>query len=143
MKLLSEQEETQILATITNAETKTSGEIKLHIESICKGDAIERSIEVFSLLKMNETELRNGVLFYVATESKKFAIIGDKGINEKVPTDFWESTKELMKSHFVKQEFAEGIVKGINLAGEQLHVFFPYNSSDDKNELSDEISFGK
>jgi len=143
MKLLSEQEETQILATITNAETKTSGEIKLHIESICKGDAIERSIEVFSLLKMNETELRNGVLFYVATESKKFAIIGDKGINEKVPSDFWESTKELMKSHFVKQEFAEGIVKGINLAGEQLHVFFPYNSSDDKNELSDEISFGK
>jgi uncharacterized membrane protein len=142
MKLLTEQEEKQILESIKNAETKTSGEIKLHIEKFCKGDVLEKAIAVFEKLKMHETDLRNGVLFYVATESKKFAIIGDKGINEKVPENFWENTKELMKSYFIKQEFANGIIQGIKLAGEQLHVFFPYNSANDINELSNDISFG-
>lgn len=142
MKLLSEIEETQILESIKDAETQTSGEIKLHIESNCKGDSVERAVEVFVKLKMHETDLRNGVLFYVATESKKFAIIGDKGINEKVSENFWENTKEKMKGYFIKQEFAKGIIEGIKMAGEQLHVFFPYDSATDKNELSDDISFG-
>jgi uncharacterized membrane protein len=143
MKILTEQEETQILEAIRNAEEKTSGEIKLHIESECKSDAIERAIEVFGILKMNETEQRNGILFYVATDSKKFAIIGDEGINEKVPSNFWESTKELMRSYFIQHKFADGITKGIEMAGEQLQTFFPFNRTNDKNELSDDISFGK
>lgn len=142
MKLLSEIEETQILESIKNAETQTSGEIKLHIETVCKGDVLEKAIAIFEKLKMHETDLRNGVLFYVATESKKFAIIGDKGINEKVPENFWENTKELMKSYFIKQEFANGIIQGIKMAGEQLHSFYPYDVAADKNELSDDISFG-
>jgi uncharacterized membrane protein len=143
MKILTEQEESQILEAIRNAEEKTSGEIKLHIESECKSDAIERAIEVFGILKMNETEQRNGILFYVATDSKKFAIIGDEGINEKVPPNFWESTKELMRSYFIQHKFADGITKGIEMAGEQLQKFFPFNRAIDKNELSDDISFGK
>lgn len=143
MKLLNEQEEGKIIETIKEAETKTSGEIKLHIELTCDTDAVSRAIEVFGILKMNDTELRNGVLFYVATDSKKFAIVGDKGINEKVPAGFWETTKEMMKSHFQNQEFAQGIIEGIKMAGEQLQHFFPYKTSTDKNELGDEISFGK
>jgi uncharacterized membrane protein len=96
---------------------------------------------VFEKLKMHETDLRNGVLFYVATESKKFAIIGDKGINEKVAADFWDCTKDIMLSHFKNGNFKQGLIDGVLRAGEQLKKHFPYQS-DDINELSNEISKG-
>ena len=91
---------------------------------------------------MNKTHLRNGVLFYLAVSDQKFAILGDKGINEKVPADFWNNIKETMLSHFKQKQFTEGLSKGIELAGEKLKTHFPLQS-DDKNELSDEMSFGK
>lgn len=143
MKLLTPNEEQEIIEAIKNSEKLTSGEIKLHIENKCNEDPIERAIKVFDSLKMSKTKERNGVLFYVAVESKKFAIIGDKGINEKVGEDFWEKTKELMQKHFLNRDFAKGIIEGVKMAGEQLMSHFPYDGKNDTNELSDEISFGK
>ncbi len=86
--------------------------------------------------------MRNGVLFYLAIEDRKFAILGDAGINARVPSDFWDATKELMVEKFKLGLMAEGLIAGILMAGEQLKSHFPYQQ-DDVNELSDEISFGK
>ncbi len=139
---LSASEQEQILEAIRQAELATSGEIRVHIEGkSLEPDVIERAKEVFAELGMNRTELKNGVLFYLAYEDRKFAVIGDKGINERVPDDFWNSTRDLMRSHFSKQEFALGLSKGIEKAGQQLKTYFP-RQDDDINELSDDISFG-
>jgi uncharacterized membrane protein len=141
-QILSASDKQKISQAIKTAELNTSGEIRVHIESKCKINELDRAAHVFSILKMHQTELRNGVLIYLAFKDRKFAIIGDAGINAVVPDDFWESTKELMKSYFLKGEFAQGIIVGIDSVGEKLKQFFPYQT-DDKNELSDEISFGK
>jgi uncharacterized membrane protein len=91
---------------------------------------------------MDATEERNGVLFYLAMKSHKFAILGDAGINSKVPKDFWEAIKGQMQNHFVTGDFSKGLTVGINMAGEALRTYFPY-VKDDKNELSNDIVFGK
>ena len=135
------KEEQQVIEAIKSAEKDTSGEIRVHIEKSTDKDPLERAKEVFYELKMNETQAQNGVLFYVATESHHFAIIGDKGINDLVPGNFWDTEKELVLSHFSKREFAKGLELGIIEAGKKLKEFFPYQS-DDTNELSDEISKG-
>jgi len=134
-------EERQVVNAIKTAETNTSGEIRVHIEKSTDKDALERATEVFYDLKMDATELQNGVLFYVATESHHFAVLGDKGINDVVPDNFWDTEKELALSHFKKREFAKGLELAILEAGKKLQEFFPYQS-DDVNELSDEISKG-
>ena len=134
-------EEQQVVNAIKTAETNTSGEIRVHIEKTTNKDALERATEVFYELKMNETQLQNGVLFYVATESHHFAVLGDKGINDLVPDNFWDTEKELALSHFKKRKFAKGLELAILEAGKKLQEFFPYQS-DDTNELSDEISKG-
>jgi len=134
-------EEQQVVNAIKSAELNTSGEIRVHIEKTTDKDALERATEVFYELKMNETQLQNGVLFYVATESHHFAVLGDKGINDLVPDNFWHTEKELALSHFKKGKFAKGLELAILEAGEKLKEFFPYQS-DDVNELSDEISKG-
>jgi uncharacterized membrane protein len=141
-KLFSSEEKAQITAAIQSAETRTSGEIQVHIENHCKGDVLDRAAEVFETLKMYQTKDRNGVLFYLAILDHKFAIIGDKGINSVVPADFWESTKEVMASYFRQGKFTQGLIEGIHLAGDQLGGHFPYDQSGDTNELSDEVSFG-
>ena len=134
-KFLNPEEESQILEAIRIAETNTSGEIRVHLETECKTEVLER-------LNMHKTKLRNGVLFYIATDSHHFAILGDKGIDKKVPKDFWDKTKETVLSRFKNKEITKGLEEGILEAGEQLKKFFPYQS-DDKNELSDEISIGE
>ncbi len=141
-KLFSSEEKAQITAAIQSAETRTSGEIQVHIENHCRGQVLDRAAAVFETLKMYQTKDRNGVLVYLAVLDHKFAILGDKGINAVVPTDFWESTKELMLSHFRQGKFTQGLIEGIHLAGEQLAAHFPYDQTGDKNELSDEVSFG-
>lgn len=141
-KLFSPEEKVQITAAIQSAETRTSGEIQVHIENHCKGDVLDRAAAVFETLKMYQTKDRNGVLFYLAVLDHKFAILGDKGINSAVPTDFWTNTKDLMASHFRQEKFAQGLIEGIQLAGDQLGTHFPYDQIGDKNELSDDISFG-
>lgn len=141
-KLFSPEEKAQIVAAIQSAETRTSGEIQVHIENHCKGQVLDRAAEIFEMLKMYQTKDRNGVLIYLAVLDHKFAILGDAGINAVVPVDFWESTKELMASHFRQGKFTQGLIEGIQLAGNQLGTHFPFNRSSDKNELSDEVSFG-
>ncbi|GLU54114.1 TPM domain-containing protein [Dyadobacter frigoris] len=138
----SEEEQKQIIAAIQEAEKQTSGEVKVHIEKKCDAeDVLERAKEVFGLLKMYATAEQNGVLFYLAYEDRKFAVLGDKGINEKVEADFWNSTKDLLRSYFSQNKYTEGLCAGIKEAGLQLKIHFPYRS-DDVNELPDDISFG-
>jgi uncharacterized membrane protein len=137
----SSEQKAQIEGAIKEAELNTSGEIRVHIEKKCKKDVLDRASNIFGALKIHQTALRNGVLFYLATEDRKFAILGDAGINAVVPSDFWESTKNKMQEHFKVSNFTKGLSEGVLSAGEQLKTHFPYQS-DDINELDDEISFG-
>lgn len=135
-------QQNRIIASIKEAETNTSGEIQVHIEEKCKGEVLDRAANIFASLKMHKTKDRNGVLFYLAVKDQKFAILGDLGINKLVPSDFWENIKEQMETRFKKGLFTEGLCEGITMAGKKLKDHFPYQK-DDKNELPDEISFGK
>jgi uncharacterized membrane protein len=130
----------QILSAIKEAEEATSGEIRVHIETRLSGSVLDRAAWIFIRIGMHKTSDRNGVLFYLAVSNRQFAIIGDKGINSKVPEDFWEKVKELLRKNFAKGKFTEGLVEGIHLAGLQLKGNFPHKK-DDINELPDEISF--
>ncbi len=138
----TEQERKSIEAAIATAENQSSGEIQVHIENRCTEDVLDRAAEVFALLKMHKTALRNGVLFYLAVKDQKFAVIGDKGINAVVPDNFWDEVKEGMQNDFRKGAFTKGLREGILLAGNQLQSHFPINR-DDINELPNSISFGK
>jgi uncharacterized membrane protein len=138
----SKEDKEKIIQAIKDAEHETSGEIRLHLESRCKGNALERAVEMFAKLKMHETQLRNGTLIYLAVKDQKFAIFGDEGINEIVPDNFWEDVKEEMREYFKKGEFQNGISRSIYLIGEKLKEFFPYQD-DDINELPDDISVGE
>jgi uncharacterized membrane protein len=141
-KFFSKEEQLKIKKAILNAELDTSGEIRVHIESNCKVDVLDRASFLFSKLGMDKTDLHNGVLFYLAVNSKKFAIIGDKGINKEVPENFWQEINEKMSAKFKIGEYTEGMSEGIALAGVRLKKHFPHHI-DDINELSDEISFGR
>ncbi|MBJ6369092.1 TPM domain-containing protein [Snuella sedimenti] len=139
---LSKKDEQAIVDAIRDAEKNTSGEIRIHIEKTSNNkDVFDRAMAVFHELKMDNTKLQNGVLIYVAVEDKTFVIYGDKGINDLVPDNFWDSTKDLMLSHFKTGHFKEGLIAGILKAGEQLQTFFPWQN-DDIDELSNEISKG-
>jgi uncharacterized membrane protein len=129
-----------IMNAISEAEKATSGEIRVHIETSCKGDVLDRSAWLFNKLGMAKTAERNGVLFYLAVEDRKFAIIGDSGINSVVPPGFWDEIRDHMEKCFRDGMFTEGLSEGIIMAGSQLKEKFPY-SSDDVNELPDTISF--
>ncbi len=140
--LLSESDQKNIVEAITEAERQTSGEIKVHVEKKCPSEnPVARAGEIFELLSLHKTALRNGVLIYLAYEDHKFAILGDKGINEKVGQGFWDSTRNMLSFHFRKGEFTEGLCNGIFEAGQQLKKYFPFQPGD-VNELPDEISFG-
>lgn len=140
--MLSESDKMLVVNAIKAAEKNTSGEVKVHIEHHCPlPDVLERAKEVFAELGLQKTDLRNSVLFYLAITDRKFAILGDEGIDAAVPTDFWNSTRDTLRTHFAKQQIAQGLATGIALAGQQLKTFFPYQS-DDTNEISDDISFG-
>ncbi|NBU80084.1 MAG: TPM domain-containing protein [Flavobacteriaceae bacterium] len=138
---LTKAEEQEIVSAIGIAEKNTSGEIRVHIEKENTIAPLDRAMEVFRNLKMDNTQERNGVIIYVAVKSKHFAIYGDKGINEKVGIDFWDSTKEIMQNHFKNGNFKQGLIDGILKAGEQLKTHFPHQDND-RNELSNEISKG-
>ncbi len=138
---LAPDEEQRILRAISEAELNTSGEIRVHIDKWCKTDPVFKANNVFIELKMDATEKSNGVLVYVAKKEKKFAIVGDVAIDRVVPTDFWDSTKDLMKDLFSTGDLVGGICKGIEEVGVQLKQYFPYEDGD-INELPDEISYG-
>jgi uncharacterized membrane protein len=138
----SKEQQEAIVAAIREAENATSGEVRVHIESSCRGDVLDRAAWIFKKLGMQKTKERNGVLFYLAVEDRKFAVIGDGGINAKVPEGFWDDVKELLRKEFVEGRFTEGLSAGIILAGKHLKEHFPHEK-DDVNELSNEISFDK
>jgi uncharacterized membrane protein len=141
VNFFSALEEQQIVAAIQLAEKNTSGEIRIHVEKTSKTPPFERAKEVFELLKMHETELKNGILIYIAHESKQVAIIGDKGIHEFTGDDFWNSELETLLHFFKNGKYVEGLSIVVNEIGIKLKTFFPFDK-DDKNELSDEISNG-
>ena len=138
---LTQEEEQAIIEAIRVAEKNTSGEIRVHIEKTTSEEPFDRALEVFHELKMDQTQLQNGVLIYLAIADKRFVICGDKGINDLVADDFWETTKEIMKNHFKNGNFKQGLIDGILMAGEQLQKYFPWEEGD-TNELSNEISKG-
>ena len=138
---LTPGQEKEIVEAIIQAEKQTSGEIRVHIEKTSNGDVNERAHNVFHLLKMDETELQNGVLIYVAVEDRSFVICGDKGIDKVVPENFWDKTKEAIENQFKNGDFKNGIMEGVLMAGEQLKHFFPFTNND-RNELDNEISKG-
>ena len=138
--ILNHEEDRRVVEAIKQAELNTSGEIKVHIENRCKGDVEQRSLVVFDKLKLNETQLRNGVLIYLAVKDRKFAILGDEGINKVVEDGFWNDVKDLMAAAFKEGRFAEGLERGIQRCGEKLKTYFPYQS-DDINEIPDDISY--
>ena len=139
--LFTSSEKKQIVSAIAAAELQTSGEIRVHIEPHCKGNVLAHAAAVFSKLEMHKTEKRNGVLIYLAYEDKRFAIIGDRGINDVVPADFWGTTREEMSKSFKQGQFKEGVIHGINESAKHLTKYFPHGA-DDINELSNEISEG-
>lgn len=140
---LTKEEKEQIKSAIETAELNSSGEIRVHLENHCKTENVmDRAAQMFAELKMHKTDERNGVLIYMAIKDHQFAIIGDAGINAKVEEDFWDITKEKMVKQFKEGHIAQGLIDGILCAGERLKEHFPYQT-DDENELSDDISFGK
>jgi uncharacterized membrane protein len=139
--ILSSEDEADIKQAILNAELDTSGEIRVHVENICEGDVQHRASQVFNDIEMKNTTRHNGVLFYLALQSRKFAIIGDRGINEQVPDKFWNGLKMEMLGFYRENQFAEGLIYGIGRTGEYLKRFFPYVQGD-INELPDEVSYG-
>lgn len=141
-QFFNEEQKKLITGAIKEAELNTSGEIRVHIESTCKEDVLDRAAYMFKKLAIHKTELRNGVLFYLSVNDHKFAILGDAGINAVTSDNFWDEIKETVINHFTKSEFDIGLSTGIKMAGLALKKHFPYQK-DDINELSDEISFGK
>jgi uncharacterized membrane protein len=138
---LTKEEENAIVEAIRMAEKETSGEIRVHIEKTTSKVHYDRALEIFHELGMDATELKTGVLIYLAVDDHQFVICGDKGINDAVPTDFWDCTKEAIAVQFRTGNFKQGLIDGIRRAGEQLQKYFPFHESD-TNELSNEISKG-
>lgn len=137
----TEQERSRIERAIRDAELETSGEIRVHIETRCPGEVLDRAAYIFEKLNMHKTKMRNGVLIYLALESRKFAFIGDIGINSVVPKDFWESLKMNALIHFREGRFTDGLVEVIGEIGHYIQKYFPIQRND-VNELPNEISFG-
>lgn len=137
---LSPEQEEKIIDAIKRSEKLTSGEIKVHIEKKCNGDAYKKAVEVFNRLKLYKTEKRNAVLIYVASDSHKFAVIGDVGVNKMVNTEFWNEVVNSMLVHFKENNPAEAIIKGIEKTGQLLAEYFPYQK-EDLNEIDNNISF--
>jgi uncharacterized membrane protein len=133
-------EQQLIIDAIANAELKTSGEIRVHIENFCFGNELKRAEKIFTKLKMHQTTEQNGVLIYIATFSKKIAVAGDKGIHQKVSSQFWTMLVDNLISKFKADKKAEALAECIVECGIQLGNYFPLKS-DDKNELSNNISF--
>jgi uncharacterized membrane protein len=142
MGLLSTEDQEQVIHAISLAENQTSGEIRVALETRCKGSAMDRALDYFSALEMHKTLLRNGVLIYIALEDHVFSIVGDEGIHKKVGQHFWDETKEIMADRFKKGDIKGGLIEGIIHAGEQLKLHFPV-SEDDINELPNDLVFGK
>jgi uncharacterized membrane protein len=141
VNFFTKEEKELITSAVQEAELNTSGEIRVHLDNRCREDVMDRAAWWFEKLEMQKTEQRNGVLFYLAVRDRKFAILGDAGINAVTPENFWDGIKEKMAEQFAAGNFSGGLREGILQAGEALKSHFPHQA-DDINELPDDISFG-
>lgn len=133
-----------MVAAIQQAERSTSGEVRLFVESRCRFmNAVDRAAEIFTKLQMDKTELRNATLVYLAVDDKQAAVFGDAGIHQKVGEDYWKTVVEKMLFQFKQEKLLDGMCTAITQLGEALTAYFPYNKDTDKNELPDEIVFGR
>lgn len=139
---LSRAEKEQVIDAVRRAELVTGGEIRIHIENRCKDDPRESALRTFHILGMDATAARNAVLLYVATESRKVAVIADKGVDALVPKGYWDGICRLMTGAFARGEYARGLADAVEEVGRLLAEKFPY-SEDDVNELPDDISYGE
>ena len=143
VEFFSEGEKARIVQTIRDQERRTSGEIRVFVESRCRFvDPVDRAMEVFKTLEMERTEHRNGVIIYIAVKDQQLAVFGDEGIHQKLGFDFWQTEVSKMLKAFNSENFAEGIIHIIGEIGNALYIHFPYDRSD-KNELPDDIVFGR
>jgi len=140
----SSEERQQVVNAIQQAEQRTSGEVRVFVESRCRYvDALDRAVEIFHNLKMEQTQDRNAVLLYVAIKDRQLAVYGDEGIHQKLGDVYWNQQVTKMIKEFNRENYAEGISKVVLNIGEALQSNFPYNKDTDKNELPDDIVFGK
>lgn len=130
------------MEAIRLAELQTSGEIRVHVEDHCKDDVMTHTKELFLKMGMDKTAASNGVLIYIVSKDRKFAIIGDKALDEHVEPDFWTNTSLEMAAQFKLGKFEDGVCLAIDKVGQRLKKYFPYDSDNDTNELTDEISYG-
>ncbi len=142
--IFSAEEKEQVVEAIKSAEKRTSGEIRVYIESHCKYvDPLDRAAEIFYTLKMNETAQRNAALVYIAFKDHQLAVLGDEGIHQKTGQQFWNDAVRQMLQHFNGEHYATGIATVVTTIGEVLHTWFPYDGDSDQNELPDDIVFGR
>jgi len=138
------EEQEQLVNAIKNAEQRTSGEVRLFVESKCRFvDAVDRAKEIFLQLQMNKTDLGNATLIYIAVTDRQAAVFGDEGIHQKVGEKYWQDVVRKMIQEFKGENLVNGICTAISELGEALQQYFPYNSETDKNELPDDIVFGR
>lgn len=143
-QFFSEEEKERIVNAIKTAEERTSGEIRLFIESRCRFvNALDRAAELFLKLNMQQTKQRNGVLLYVALKDRQLAVYADEGIYVKAGKTFWDDAVRKMLAEFDKDNYVNGIVSTIQEIGETLSQHFPYDKHTDENELPNDIVFGK
>ena len=142
-EFFSKEENDKIVAAIRDAEKCTSGEVRVFVERKCRFvDPIDRAVEIFAELKMENTKDRNAVLVYVAIKDRQLAIYGDSGIHAKTGEQYWKQEVAKMVSHFNNENYADGISNCVADIGHALQTYFPYDKETDKNELPDEIIFG-
>ncbi|HXD78841.1 MAG TPA: TPM domain-containing protein [Puia sp.] len=142
--LFNDEQQKEIVSAIQDAERCTSGEVRVYVERHCRYvDPLDRAAEVFVGLEMEKTVARNGVLVYVALRDRQLAIFGDRGIHEKVGNEFWNRQVSNILSHFNKANYSGGIAAVVSEIGKALEHHFPYDPDTDKNELPDDIVFGR
>lgn len=141
-RFFTEQEAEAVRQAVVQAERRTSGEIRVYVESHCREDVLDRAAWMFHRWGMQNTRERTGVLIYIAVKSRKLAVIGDAGINAAVPSGFWNMAKDAMIEHLKEGRLCQAVVEGVSRVGDILHERFP-RQEDDRNELPDDVICGK
>lgn len=139
-KFIGKEDEGRLMASIREAEKNTSGEICVHFQKKIRGPVLDAALKTFKTLKLDQTASKNGVLIFIVPSSRQFAILGDKGINDIVPENFWDDIILDLQTYFKADKMVEGLCLNIEKIGEKLKTHFPYQSND-QNELPDEISY--
>ncbi len=142
VKFFSPEEEQRIIGAIQAVEKRTTGEIRVHLERKSSGNILDDAVGIFHRLNMHDTKAHNGVLIVIVPSEKQFAIIGDEGIDDVLPDNFWEDERNLMVAQFKKGQYCEGVVKAIEKIGDKLQAHFPVTGEEENpNELPDDISY--